>query len=59
MLETIERFLAYTGIARETFGRLTVNDPKLMMKLIRGKELTDDAECRIMTFMHNYEDAKK
>jgi hypothetical protein len=59
MLEIIERFLSYTAIRPDTFGRLTVNDPNLLHKLRRGERLTDEAEACIMTFMQNYEDAKE
>jgi hypothetical protein len=59
MLEVIERFLSYTGIPKDTFGRLTVNDANLIRKLRRGEQLTDEAETRIMSFMQNYEDAKE
>jgi hypothetical protein len=56
MFELIQRFLKYTGIHPETFGRLTVNDPNLMYKLERGDELDDEAERMVLTFMQNYED---
>lgn len=52
------RFLEYTGIKGDTFGRLTVNDPYLMEKLRSGQTLTEEAEMRIVNFMQNYEDAK-
>jgi hypothetical protein len=56
MYEHIQRFLKYSGIHPETFGRLTVNDPNLLYKLERGDELDDEAERMVLTFMHNYED---
>lgn len=58
MLEMIQRFLKYTAIRPDTFGRLTVNDPNLIEKLKRGLILTDEAERAILSFMHHYEDAK-
>jgi hypothetical protein len=56
VFELIQRFLKYTGIHPETFGRLTVNDPNLLYKLERGDELDDEAERMVLTFMQNYED---
>lgn len=58
MLEIIERFLKHTGIKRDTFGRLTVNDPWLIEKMRNGYQLSDEAETIILTFITNYEDAK-
>lgn len=59
MLELIQRFIDYTGIHPETFGRLTVNDARLVDKLRDGQTLTDEAQGHILTFMHNYEDTKE
>jgi hypothetical protein len=52
------RFLGYTGIKPDTFGRLTINDPHLIPKLRAGRELESETELRILTFMQNYEDFK-
>lgn len=59
MLEMIVSFLRYTGIPPDTFGRLTVNDPNLVPKLKEGRELSRAAQDQILSFMHNYEDAKE
>lgn len=58
VLEQIERFLCYTAIKEDTFGRLVMNDPHLIAKLREGATLKDDAAMRIMGFMQRYEDAK-
>lgn len=59
MLELIIRFLGWTGIHPETFGRLTVNNPDLVYRLEDPDfALHQEAQERILDFMHNYEDAK-
>jgi hypothetical protein len=59
VLELIERFLAYTGIHPDTFGRLTVNNPELVYRLRMGETIDKDAEEMILTFMQRYEDMKE
>jgi hypothetical protein len=59
MFELIQRFLKFTGIHEETFGRLTLNDPNLMYKLERGEALSDEAELRVLKFMQTYEDERE
>lgn len=54
----IVSFLRYTGIRPETFGRLTVNDPHLVAKLKTGRALGQEAQEKILVFMHRYEDGK-
>lgn len=38
LLIAIDRYLRRTGIAETTFGRLAVNDPRLVGDLRRGRQ---------------------
>lgn len=47
----IERFCSASGIAETTFGRLAVNDGKLVQRLRTGGRMWPETEERIRSFM--------
>lgn len=51
IVEAIERYCAKHGIADTTFGRMAVNDGKLVGRLRDGRTITLDTLTKIQTFM--------
>ncbi|WP_165800912.1 MULTISPECIES: hypothetical protein [Bacteria] len=51
LLLKIDRFLRRTKLSRSEFGRLTVNDPRLVTDMMRGRVVGPDLEHRIECFM--------
>jgi hypothetical protein len=49
----VERFLQRTGMPRTKFGRLAVNDPRLVGDLRNGREPGPRVTARILTFIQN------
>jgi hypothetical protein len=47
----VERFLRRTGMPPTKFGRLAVNDPRLVFDLRNGRELGDSIVARILAFI--------
>jgi hypothetical protein len=51
LLEEIEAFCRRTGIAESTFGRQSVNDGKLCVRLRNGKDVTLETAAKIRDFI--------
>jgi hypothetical protein len=51
LLSEIEAFCRRTGIAESTFGRQSVNDGKLCVRLRNGKDVTLETAAKIRGFM--------
>ena len=51
MLVTIDRYLRKTKMAQTRFGRLAVNDPRLVGDLRRGRQLGPKTIARIHAFI--------
>jgi hypothetical protein len=51
LLIKIDRYLRRTGMARSQFGRLTINDPRLVTDMMRGREIGPENTARIERFM--------
>ena len=51
LLEEIEAFCRRTGIAESTFGRQSVNDGKLCVRLRDGKDVTLETAAKIRDFI--------
>ena len=52
VLGTIERYLRTTRMPETKFGRLAVNDPRLVRDLRNGRELRDRTAARIVAFIN-------
>jgi 2,4-dienoyl-CoA reductase-like NADH-dependent reductase (Old Yellow Enzyme family) len=50
-LRQIERFLRMTNMPPTRFGRLAINDPRLVHDLRNGRELRARTATRIETFL--------
>lgn len=60
LVRDIERYVAARGIAESTFGRLTVNDSRLLSRLRNGGSLLVKSEQRIRKYiLENPADAQK
>lgn len=53
LLIRIDRYLRRTKMARSTFGRRTVNDPRLVTDMMRGRIVGPELTVRIERFMAN------
>ena len=51
LISHIERYCAAHGVAESTFGRMAVNDGKLVARLRSGKTITLDTFRRVELFM--------
>jgi hypothetical protein len=51
MLTIIQRYLRRTGMPATKFGRLAVNDPRLVGDLRNGRELRSDTRARVEDFI--------
>ena len=51
LLLKIDRYLRVTKMSRSEFGRRTVNDPRLVTDMMRGRIVDRDLEHRIERFM--------
>jgi hypothetical protein len=51
LLLKIDRYLRVTKMSRSAFGRRTVNDPRLVTDMMRGRIVGQDLEHRIERFM--------
>lgn len=51
LLLKIDRYLRVTKMSRSEFGRRTVNDPRLVTDMMRGRIVGRDLEHRIERFM--------
>ena len=53
LMEEISEFCRQHGLAESTFGRLAINDGKLMSRLRTGGRVTDSTRARVHEFMQN------
>lgn len=51
LLLKIDRYLRITQMSRSAFGRRTVNDPRLVTDMMRGRVVKPETEARIERFM--------
>ena len=51
VLVKINRYLKRTGMPATTFGRLAVNDPRLVFDLRRGRQPGDRIVARVERFI--------
>lgn len=55
LIRGISRFCRQTGIAETTFGRLAVNDGKLIGRLRAGRVVREKTRQRIVRFIEEHE----
>ncbi len=51
LLSQVEAYAALNGIAESTFGRLAVNDGKLVARLRAGRPITTDTYSKVVAFL--------
>ncbi|NIJ29596.1 hypothetical protein FHT00_001543 [Sphingomonas insulae] len=51
LLIKIDRYLRRTGMSRSQFGRLAINDPRLVTDMMRGRVIGPENAARIEHFM--------
>jgi len=51
LLLKVDRYLRTTRMSRSRFGRLTVNDPRLVTDMMRGRVIGPENTLRIERFM--------
>jgi hypothetical protein len=51
LLDEISDFCRRNGVAESTFGRLAINDGKLMTRLRTGGRVTEETQARVRAFM--------
>jgi len=54
LLNDIKRFCATTGLPPTKFGRLAINDPRLVGDLMRGRRVGRSVVDRSRRFMAEY-----
>ena len=54
MLHKVERFLGRTEMPPTKFGRLAVNDPRLVSDLRNGRELRPGTVARVDRFLREF-----
>jgi len=59
LLEEISAYCRNNGIAESTFGRLSINDGKLMSRLRTGGGVTEETSVRIRAFMQTNRTAQR
>jgi hypothetical protein len=55
LLLKIDRYLRRTNMSRTQFGRLAVNDPRLVTDMVRGRVIGPAVAARITRFMDGTE----
>ncbi len=55
LLQRVERHLKRTGMAATSFGRVTLNDPRLVHDLRRGREVRARTAARLNAFIEAQE----
>lgn len=51
LLIKIDRYLRHTNMSRSQFGRLAVNDPRLITDMMRGRVIGPETSARIERFI--------
>lgn len=54
LLREIDEYLAHTGMAQTTFGRLAVNDGKFVGRLRTGKRAWPETHERVRQFIQDH-----
>jgi hypothetical protein len=54
ILQEIDSFIASTGMAETTFGRLSVNDGKFVGRLREGKRCWPETEQKVRDFIAHH-----
>ena len=54
LLTIVERFLRESDMAPTLFGRLAINDPRLVHDLRNGREPRTSVRCRVEHFMNTW-----
>ena len=55
LLDEIDTFVRINQLSESAFGRLAVNDWKLLRQLRAGRRMWPDTEDRVRTFMAGYQ----
>ena len=55
LLDEIDTFVRFNQLSESAFGRLAVNDWKLLRQLRAGRRLWPDTEARVRSFMATYQ----
>lgn len=55
LLDEIDTFVRVNQLSESAFGRLAVNDWKLLRQLRAGRRLWPDTEARVRSFMADYQ----
>lgn len=55
LLDEIDAFVSVHKMSESAFGRLAVNDWKLLRQLRAGRRMWPDTECRVRSFMAAYQ----
>jgi hypothetical protein len=58
MLATVLGFLRRTGLPETLFGRLAINDPRLVADMRRGRDLRPETRARIECFIRANADVR-
>jgi hypothetical protein len=55
LLVKIDRYLRWTLMSETRFGRLAVNDPRLVHDLRHGRQLRPETAARVESFMAGFD----
>lgn len=58
MLALVRGYLKLTGLPETLFGRLAINDPRLIQDMRRGRELRPATRARIESFIRTHADVR-
>jgi len=59
LIRDIDIFLGLTGMKPTNFGKASISDPALYLKLKRGRRLWPETEDRVRGFMSMYKRIKE
>ena len=59
LLSEISDFCRLAGLAESTFGRVAINDGKLVSRLRNGGRITTDTQDKIRAFIRNYSSGER
>ena len=59
LLTDIQNWLDENGLAKTTFGKLSVNDGKLISRLMSGGQCLPSTEKKIRSFMSTYSEVQQ
>lgn len=58
-LEKVEKFLKKRKLHASDFGKMAINDTKLIFTLRNGRECREATQRRVLEFMKNYKKQEK